>query len=123
MSEGQVIGLGVHLARMDDGGRRAVAQRAEALSGVLRGLQGATADPGERLRMARHLARVTPGLGLRPENISLSDVTDTGVAGHIARVAGLRQALMAAAQPRYVGPLHETTPSTQGGARYLGPAD
>ncbi|MDB5483468.1 MAG: hypothetical protein JWO83_4521 [Caulobacteraceae bacterium] len=116
------LGLGVHVARMDEGGRGAIAKRAEALTEVLRGLQGATPDPAERLRMARHLAQVTPGLGLRPEDISLRDVTDTGVAGHIASVTGLRQALAAAAQPRYVGPLHEANPSTQGGVRYLGPA-
>ena len=116
------VGLGVHLARMDEGGRSAVAQRAEALMEVLRGLQGASPDPAERLRMAHHMARVTPGLGLRPEDISLRDVTDTGVAGHIASVSGLRQALTAAGQPRYVGPLHEANPSTQGGVRYLGPA-
>lgn len=117
------IGLGVHVARMDEGGRRAVAQRAEALTEVLRGLQAATSDPAERLRMARHLARVTPGLGLRPEDIGLRDVTDTGVAGHIANVSGLRQALAAAAQPRYVAPLHEPNLTPQGGARYLGPVD
>ena len=117
------IGLGVHVARMDEAGRGAVAQRAEALTEVLRGLQRATPDPAERLRMARHLARVTPGLGLRPEDISLRDVTDRAVAGHIANVSGLRQALAAAAQPRYVAPLQETDLNPQGGARYLGPAD
>jgi len=118
------IGLGVHVARLDEGSRRQVARRAEALTEVLRGLQGATPDPVERLRMARHLARVTPGLGLRPGDISLGDVTDRGVAGHIAGVTGLRQALEAAAQPRYLGPLHETRQSTtEGGARYIGPAE
>ena len=117
------IGLGVHVARMDEDRRRAVAARAEALTEVLRGLQAAAPDPAERLRMARHLARVTPGLGLRPEDISLGDVTDRGVAGHIANVSGLRQALAAAAQPRYVAPLHETNLTPQGGARYVGPAD
>ena len=117
------IGLGVHVARMDEAGRGAVSQRAEALTEVLRGLQGATPDPAERLRMARHLARATPGLGLRPEDISLRDITDRGVAGHIANVSGLRQALTAAAQPRYVAPLHETDLTPQGGARYVGPAD
>ena len=116
------IGLGVHLARMAEPGRGAVARRAEALTEVLRGLQGASPDPAERLRMARHLAQVTPGLGLRPENISVHDVTDAGVAAHIASVTGLRQALAAAGQPRHVGPLQEANPSTQGGVRYLGPA-
>lgn len=120
---GHAIGLGVHVARMDEGGRRAVAQRAEALTEVLRGLQGATRDPAERLRMARHLTQVTPGLGLRPEDIGLQDVTDRGVAGHIASVAGLRRALEAAAQPRYVAALHESNLTPQGGARYVGPAD
>ena len=119
---GHAIGLGVHVARMDEAGRQALAKRAEALTEVLRGLQGATPDPAERLRMAHHLARVTPGLGLRPEDINARDVTDTGVAGHIANVAALRRALSAAAQPRYVGALHEANPSTQGGVRYLGPA-
>jgi hypothetical protein len=116
-------GLGGHVARLDEGGRRAVAQRAEALTEVLRGLSGATPDPAERLRMARHLAQVTPGLGLRPEDISLRDVTDRGAAAHIANVTALRQALEAVSQPRYVAPLHDTNPSPQGGARYLGPAD
>jgi hypothetical protein len=117
------IGLGVHVARMEEGERRGVARRAEALSGILRALQGATPDPAERLRMARHLARVTPGLGLRPEDISLHDVTDAGVAGHIANVTGLRHALALAAEPRYVAPLHELDPNPEGGARYIGPAD
>jgi hypothetical protein len=117
------IGLGVHVARMDEGGRLAVAKRAEALTEVLRGLQAATPDPAERLRMARHLAQVTPGLGLDPENISVRDVTDTGVAGHLASVTGLRQALAAAARPRYVAPLRDGHLNpTKGGARYLGPA-
>ncbi len=118
----RAFGLGVHVARMDEGGRLAVAKRAEALTEVLRGLQGATSDPAERLRMARHLAQVTPAVGLRPEDISLPDVTDTGVAGHIASVTSLRQALATAGQPRYVGPLHEPNATTQGGVRYLGPA-
>ena len=117
------LGLGVRVARMDEGARRAVAQRAEALSEVLRGLLGATTDPAERMRMARHLARVTPGLGLRPEDIRLQDVTDRGVAAHITNVTALRQALEAASHPRYVAPLHETNLSPQGGARYLGPAN
>ena len=117
------LGLGVRIARMEEGGRRTVAQRAEALTGVLRGLFAATHDPGERLRMARHLAQVTPALGLRPEDISLEDVTDRGVAGHIANVTALREALEAASRPRYVAPLQPTNPNPQGGARYLGPAD
>jgi hypothetical protein len=108
---------------MDEGARRAVAQRAEVLMQVLRGLQGATSDPVERLRMAHHLAQVTPGLGLRPEDVGLNDVTDRGVAGHMANVAGLRRALEAASRPRYVAPLHQANLALQGGARYLGPAD
>lgn len=117
------IGLGVHVARMEEGERDAVARRAEALSAILRALQGATPDPAERLRMARHLARVTPGLGVRPEDIGLHDVTDAGVSGHIAHVTGLRHALVLAAEPRYVAPLHEAEPNLEGGARYIGPAD
>jgi hypothetical protein len=118
------IGLGVHVARMDESGRRTVARRAEALAEVLRGLQGATSDPVERLRMARHLARVTPGLGLRPRDITGDDVTDAGLTGHIASIADLRQALEFAARPRYVAPLRDGHVNpTQGGVRYLGPAD
>lgn len=90
---------------------------------VLRGLRGATSDPAERLRMAHHLAQVTPSLGLRPEDISLQDVTDRGVAGHLGNVAGLHQALEAAAQPRYVAPLQDANLSPKGEARYLGPAE
>jgi len=122
-SGANAIGLGVHIARLDEPGRRAVAQRAEALTEVLRGLQGASPDPAERLRMARHMAQVTPGLGVRPEHVNLQDVTDRGVAAHLANIAGLRQALQAAAQPRYVAPLHDHDLSSQGGVRYLGPAD
>jgi hypothetical protein len=121
-SGADAIGLGVHIARLDEQGRRAVAQRAEALTEVLRGLQGASPDPAERLRMARHMAQVTPGLGVRPEHVNLQDVTDRGVAAHLAAIAGLRQALEAAAQPRYVAPLHDHD-LNQGGVRYLGPAD
>src|ERR1700677_3013259 len=81
------IALGVHIARMDEGARQAVARRTEAVRQVLLGLRGATSDPAERLRMARHLAGVTPGLGVRPGDISFPDITDAGIAGHIARVA------------------------------------
>jgi hypothetical protein len=120
------IGLGVHVARMDEAGRLAVAKRAEALTQVLRGLLGATPDPAERLRMARHLAWVTPGLGLRAEHIGPRDVTNAGLAGHLSSVAGLRQALAAAAQPHYVAPLHDpnvNSNSSKGGVRYVGPAN
>lgn len=102
--------------------RQGAARGAEALGRLLRGLLGAAADPAERLRMARHLARATPALGLRPEAIAPHDVTDEGLAGHIAAVSALRRRLAGPAPPRHLGPLRLVSSANQGGARRTGPA-
>jgi len=101
--------------------RSSAARGAEALGRLLRGLLGAASDPAERLRMARHLAGTTPAIGLRPEAIAPHDVTDEGLAGHIAAVSALRRRLADAAPPRHLGALRQTPSANQGGARHLGP--
>jgi len=116
-----------HIGQLGPPQRQAAGRRIEALSQVLLGLRGATSDPVERLRMAQHLARATPGLRLRPGDVGLKDVTDRGLAGHLARltVLGRHIASQSDASPtpsRYVGPLRQAASAPQGGARYIGPA-
>jgi hypothetical protein len=77
------------VAAMSEGQRQAAAQRAEALAAVLAGLKGASADPAARLAMARHVAAVTPALGIAPAAIAGADVTDEGLARHLAGALSL----------------------------------
>jgi hypothetical protein len=133
------VDLRTHFAHLDESGRQAAAATAEALTGVLHGLQLATPDPRERLRMARHLAAATPSLGIAPAAISLGDVTDQGIAGHLAATLAAQGQIAPPGAPRYLGALDAppspspgagpatsgprglVNPSVQGAARYLGP--
>ena len=121
--------LAGHIGELSPSQRQAVIQRIEALSQVMVGLRGATADPVERLRMAHHLAQMTPGIGLEPASIGPHDVTDPGLMGHLTRLAALGRHIAGQSDPspspapsRYIGPLRQANSSIQGGVRYIGPA-
>ena len=66
-------------------------RRVEQLAAVLNGLGGASPNPNVRLSMAQHLAATT-GL-MDPAKITLDDVTDQGIAAHIASVNSIERAL------------------------------
>jgi len=131
-------GVDSHIAGMGDDQRMAAVRRAEALAAMLRGLQSSTPDPGQRLQIARHLAAATPGLGVDPRSIAIGDVTDQGIASHIAAVIGLQRQLGTpdphagmSPDPRTAaamftgagGQPRQTDTQNQGGVRYIGPVD
>jgi len=131
-------GVDSHIAAMGDDQRLAAARRAEALAAMLRGLQASTPDPGQRLQIARHLAAVTPGLGVDPRSIAIGDVTDPGIASHVAAVIGLQRQLGTpdpragmSPDPRTAaamftgagGQPRQSDTQNQGGVRYIGPVD
>jgi hypothetical protein len=79
--------------------RQAAAARAEALGALLTGLRGASADPAERLAIARHVAMRSPAMGIEPRAITADDVTDAGLDAHLAAIRSLYDALRGGAQP------------------------
>jgi len=78
--------------------RQAAAAKAEALAALLSGLKGASADPGERLAMARHVAIRNPALGIAPGAITAGDVTDAGLDAHLAAIGSLHALLLGGAR-------------------------
>jgi hypothetical protein len=71
------------------------ARQAARVIGVLRAIQAATPDLAERLRMARHVAARNPRLGVDPSRIALVDVSDAGIAGHMAEAMRLKRRIEA----------------------------
>jgi hypothetical protein len=102
-----------HLARLDPAQRAAAAQAQEQLAAVLFGLRLQTRDVGQRLAMARHIAAQHPRFGIDPAAITPADVTDAGIAAHIAGARDIARRLAAAPSVK----------SNQGAARYLGPVN
>ncbi|HEY5072070.1 MAG TPA: hypothetical protein VII63_08565 [Caulobacteraceae bacterium] len=78
------------VSAMSGAQRGAAAARAEALAAVFSGLKGASADPQQRLAMARHVAARNPTLGIAPQAIGAGDVSDTALDAHLAQAVSLR---------------------------------
>ena len=106
--------LTAHLARLDPSRRVAAAQAQEQLAAVLFGLRMQSQDVGQRLAMARHIAAQHPRFGIDPAAITAADVTDAGIAAHIAGARGIARRLSAA-------PTAQVLNASQGAVRYLGP--
>jgi hypothetical protein len=88
---GGMMDLQPQIANQSDQERQGAAQRAEAITAMLQGLRASTADPQQRLRMAQHVAATAPSLGIPPGKITINDVTDQGIAGHLATVISLQR--------------------------------
>ena len=76
--------------------------------------------------MARHIAGLHPELGIAPQAITRADVTDQGLAEHLAAVMALQDHLGRGApgqsNPSPLGGIPMSNPSAQPGVRYLGVA-
>jgi hypothetical protein len=85
-----------HIAAMSPSQRQAASQAQEQFATILNGLKLQTTDPRQRLAMAQHLAGLHPEFGIDPNAISPDDVTDQGIAGHVAAALFLKSQLDAA---------------------------
>jgi hypothetical protein len=84
------------IASMSEAQRQAASQAQEQFAAILNGLKIQTTIPYERLAMARHLASLHPEFAIDPNTITADDVSDQGLAGHIAASMSLKEQLDAA---------------------------
>ncbi len=122
------------IAAMNAPQHAAASQAQDQVAAILHGLALKSPDPAARLSMARHIAGLHPELGIAPQAISLADVTDQGLAEHLAAVMALKDHLGRGAagqtNPSTIGATPMSNPSAQSGAqsgaqpgvRYLGVA-
>lgn len=114
------------IAGMNAPQHAAATQAQDQVAAIMHGLALKSPDPGVRLSMARHIAGLHPELGIAPQAISLGDVTDQGLAEHLAAVMALKDHLGRGApgQPNSstLGGTPMSNPSAQPGVRYLGVA-
>lgn len=114
------------IAAMNAPQHAAVRQAQDQVAAILHGLALKSPDPAVRLSMARHIAGLHPELGIAPQAISLADVTDQGLAEHLAAVMALKDHLGhdAPGQPNRstLGGTPMSNLPAQPGVRYLGVA-
>jgi hypothetical protein len=79
-----------HIDSLNVSQKADAARQAEKIAGVLRGIQASTPDLNERLCIARHMA---PAAGIDPARIAIDDISDQGIAGHIAKAMNLKARL------------------------------
>jgi hypothetical protein len=91
------------IASMSGGQRLAASRAQEQFAAILNGLKLQTTDPAERLAMARHLAGLHPEFGIEPNAITADDVSDQGLARHVAMALGLKGQLEDANARQQVG--------------------
>lgn len=85
----QVMAVHASIAKLDDHQRALVQRRNEQLGSILLGARHATADVNERLAIAQHVASLHPEFGIKPEQITLQDMSDAGIDTHLAAVRTL----------------------------------
>jgi hypothetical protein len=81
------------IAAMSDAQRAAASQAQETFAAILNGLKMQTTDPNQRLAMAQHVAGLHPEFGINPATITPDDVSDAGIAGHVATAMSLKEQL------------------------------
>jgi hypothetical protein len=69
----------------------AASQAQDKLAAILHGLALATPDPRQRLAMAQHIAARNPQFGIHPDSLTPEDLTNQGIAGHIASILAAKQ--------------------------------
>jgi hypothetical protein len=111
-SQPSLADLQARIDQMTPQQRVAASQAQEQFAAILNGLKMQTTDPGQRLDMARHIAGLHPEFGIQPETISPDDVSDQGIAMHVAAAMSLK-ARIEAARPRY--PADGVSQPTQNG--------
>jgi hypothetical protein len=89
-AEPQPASIQDHIASMSGDQRLAAGRAQEQFAAILNGLKLQTTDPAERLAMARHLAGLHPEFGIDPNTITTDDVSDQGLARHVATALGLK---------------------------------
>jgi len=77
------------IAQLQGAQREAAKQRNEQLAVALHQI-GTIQDPAQRLSVAQHMAQT---IGIDPSTITADDVTDQGIAGHMAQVMTIDQVL------------------------------
>jgi hypothetical protein len=106
------------IASMTAQQRAAASQAQEQFAAILNGLKMQTTDPAQRLAMAQHFAGLHPEFGINPASITPDDVSDAGIAGHVATAMSLKARLdQANVQAEGTGPgFRAARPATNGGA-------
>ena len=114
------------IAGMNAPQHAAATRTQDQVAAILHGLLLKSPDPEVRLSMARHIAGLHPELGIAPQAITRADVTDQGLAEHLAAVMALQDHLGRGApgqsNPSPLGGIPMSNPSAQPGVRYLGVA-
>lgn len=100
---GSLVGLDQHIAGLSAAQRAQAADANQKVAAVLHGIQGASQDPAERLRMAQHVVTQHPEFGIQPESLTMEDVTDQGIASHVASAMTVQE-MLAQSKPVSVAP-------------------